>query len=155
MNLTLTSSAFKNGDMIPIRHTCDGEGTSPELSWGQVPEQAKSLALVVDDPDSPSGTYVHWVVYNIPPHTKGLTENIPRQPHLTDGTKQGFNNSGHTGYFGPCPHIGVHRYNFKLYALDTKLELRNEATKNDLEKAMKGHILSETCLMGEYERKQT
>jgi Raf kinase inhibitor-like YbhB/YbcL family protein len=155
MNLTLSSTAFKEGGLIPVRYTCDGEGMSPPLAWTEIPVNTVSLALIVDDPDSPTGTWVHWVVYNIPPSVKKFPENLTRQPHLNDGTKQGVNDSHRNGYFGPCPHSGIHRYNFKLYALDKKLDLKSGAAKTDVEKAMHGHILQECCLMGEYQRKES
>ncbi len=153
MVLTLSSTAFKEGDMIPVRHTCDGEGMSPPLTWVNVPEKAASLALIVDDPDSLAGTWVHWVMYNIPIRAGGVAENLPRLPHLTNGTKQGLNDAHHTGYVGPCPRSGAHRYHFKLYALDIKLELAHNAVKSEVVKAMQDHILEESCLTGSYQKK--
>lgn len=151
MAIKLTSSAFEEGDAIPARHTCDGQDISPPLSWEAVPEGARSLALIVDDPDAPSGTFVHWVIYNLPADSEELAEGVPNEQTLSDGAMQGVNGFGTVGYRGPCPPGGVHRYFFKLYALDAELELSAGATKEDLLDAMEGHVLAEGQLMGTYQ----
>ncbi len=125
MEIKLKSPAFGEGEMIPNKHTCDGEDISPLLEWSSVPAPCKSLALICDDPDSPSGTWVHWVIYNIPPQTNKLKEDIPVSRTLEDGSRQGTNDFRKIGYGGPCPHVGTHRYNFKLYALDAVPEARS------------------------------
>lgn len=152
MKINVTSSAFKDGGTIPSLYTCDGDDTSPDISWAGIPDAAKSIAMIADDPDAPRGTWVHWVIYNIPPQSEGLPQNVPPDKILGDGSMQGMNDSGQTGYGGPCPPGGVHRYFFKVYALDTRLSLGPGATKKDLEDAMKGHILAEGQLMGRYKR---
>lgn len=145
MAMKLTSPEFKNNDNIPKRFTCQGEDISPELDIQGLPDGAKSLALIVDDPDAPMGTWVHWVVYDIPVASKIKENSIPG--------KQGINNFGRRDYGGPCPPSGTHRYFFKLYALDKELNLKEGVSKKDLEKAMEGHILEKTELVGLY-RKQ-
>ena len=154
MTLKVTSSAFQQGGSIPAKYTCEGEDVSPPLSWSGVPGNAKSVAMIVDDPDAPDPAkpqrvYVHWVVYNIPVQATSLAENASKSG--VGGAVQGKNDWGNTGYGGPCPPIGRHRYFFKLYALDTTLNLKN-ATKADLERAMKGHILDSGELMGTYQK---
>ena len=153
MKLELTSSAFKEGDSIPTRHTCDGEDASPALRWSGVPAGAKSLALICDDPDAPSGTWVHWVLYDLPTSASELPEAVPASEVTPQGAKQGTNDFRRLGYGGPCPPPGkAHRYFFKLYALDQLSNLKAGATKAQLETAMKGHILAEGQLMGTYKR---
>ncbi|MBS3104901.1 YbhB/YbcL family Raf kinase inhibitor-like protein [Candidatus Woesearchaeota archaeon] len=144
--MELTSSAFTHNSAIPSEYTCDGNDLSPELMISDVPSNAKSLVLISDDPDAPVGTWDHWVVFNIPP----LTASIPKgtEPKGTAGK----NSWGRTGYGGPCPPSGTHRYFFKLYALDTTLNLPQGAAKKDLEKAMQGHIVAQAQLMGNYKR---
>ncbi len=149
----ITSTAFKEGEMIPQRYACDGQNFSPPLKWQSVPGQAKSLALIADDPDAPAGIWVHWVIFNIPSATNGLPENVPTKDSLLDGSVQGKNDSRDIGYDGPCPPGGTHRYYFKLYALDTMLKLPSGSTKLELLKAMDGHIVAQTQLMGRYSRK--
>lgn len=153
MNIELKSAAFEEGAMIPKLYTCDGKDISPPLSWSGVPAGAKSIALIMDDPDAPRGTWVHWVLFNIPPDTKSLAENAPRAPSLPNGAKHGANSWPKLGYGGPCPPGGTHRYYFKAYALDTILALESGITKSQLLKAMEGHILAEGQLMGRYTRK--
>ena len=148
MALTLSSDAFKNGGDIPSRFTCDGAGTAPALSWSGAPEGTKSFVLIVDDPDAPSGTFVHWVVVDLPASTTSLAEGGT----LPAGARTGKNDFGKVGYGGPCPPSGTHRYFFKLYALDTALGLNPGATKADLLAAMQGHVLAEGQLMGRYGR---
>jgi hypothetical protein len=152
MALKITSSAFTEGGMIPKQHTCDGADISPALSWTGVPESTKSLALICDDPDAPMGTWVHWVLFNIPPGEPGLSAKIPSSANLSNGAKHGTNDFRRLGYGGPCPPGGTHRYYFKLYALDTALALDSGATKSKVEEAMQGHILAEGQLMGKYQR---
>jgi len=152
MEIKVKSEAFEEGGMIPKKYTCDGEDASPPLSWTGVPEGTKALALICDDPDAPVGTWVHWVIFNIPPDTTGLSENIPPERVLESGARQGRNDFGNIGYGGPCPPRGTHRYYFKLYALDKKVDLEPGATKDELLKAMEGHILAEGRLMGRYKR---
>jgi len=152
MEIKVKSEAFEEGGMIPKKYTCDGEDASPPLSWTGVPEGTKALALICDDPDAPVGTWVHWVIFNIPPDTTGLSENIPPERVLESGARQGRNDFGNIGYGGPCPPRGTHRYYFKLYALDKKVDLEPGATKDGLLKAMEGHILAEGRLMGRYKR---
>jgi Raf kinase inhibitor-like YbhB/YbcL family protein len=147
MNLQVTSSAFQHGAMIPRTYTCDGSDISPPLSWRGVPAGAKSIALIMDDPDAPRGIWVHWVLFNIPPGTTGLGEG------MDGGAQQGSNSWRRTGYGGPCPPGGTHRYYFKVYALDILLTLETGVTKAQLLKAMDGHVLAEGQLMGRYSRK--
>ena len=153
MPLTLTSSAFSPGGTIPRKHTCDGPDVSPALNWTDPPAGTQSWALIMDDPDAPVGTWVHWVLYDLPAAARALPENMPKQEQLPDGSRQGRNDFRRTGYGGPCPPAGpAHRYFFKLYALDAKLGLRAGATKADVERAMQGHILGQAELMGRYGR---
>jgi Raf kinase inhibitor-like YbhB/YbcL family protein len=153
MALEIKSSAFKNGGPIPPKYTCKGQDLSPPLSWSGMPEGAKSIALICDDPDAPAMTWVHWVMYNIPSDQKGLKEGTPKDPELINGTLQGVTDFRRIGYGGPCPPPGgPHRYYFKLYALDTVLNLKAGATKEALLEAMEGHILEETQLMGTFKR---
>jgi Raf kinase inhibitor-like YbhB/YbcL family protein len=153
MAIEVRSSAFEDGDAIPARYTCDGPDVSPPLSWGSVPDGTQSLALVTDDPDAPRGTFVHWVIYNLPPDTRRLPEDVPNQQTLPNGAAQGVNGAGSVGYMGPCPPSGTHRYFFKVYALDTELALGGGATKQEVLDAMEGHILGEGQLMGTYRRR--
>jgi Raf kinase inhibitor-like YbhB/YbcL family protein len=158
MGLTLSSPAFVAGGEIPELFTCEGKDLSPALEWTGVPEGAKSLVLIVDDPDAPDPlapkmTWVHWVLYNLPPTTQGLAQAVASR-ELPAGARQGTNDWKRTGYGGPCPPIGRHRYFHKLYALDTALPDLGPATKPDVEAAMKGHILTHAELMGTYEKKK-
>jgi hypothetical protein len=154
MKPELISPAFKEGESIPTRHTCDGEDVSPPLKWTRVPEGARSVALICDDPDAPAGTWVHWVLYDLPSTVTELPEAIAPSETTPQGAKQGTNDFQRLGYGGPCPPPGKpHRYFFKLYALDTQLDLKPRATKKDVVNAMKGHILAEGQLMGTYKRK--
>lgn len=153
MAFDLKSSAFAAEDNIPKKHTCDGPDLSPALAWGEPPAGAQSLSLIMDDPDAPAGTWVHWVLYDLPATARELPEGLPKQEELSNGARQGRNDFRRIGYGGPCPPPGgPHRYFFKLYALDTKTNLRAGATKAELEKAMRGHILGKTELMGRYKR---
>ena len=154
LKLQLSSTAFAEGQLIPHRHGFDDQNISPALQWSGVPPAAKSLALICDDPDAPAGTWVHWVIYDLPPHTDGLSENVPKSPELANGARQGMNDFKRPGYGGPAPPAGKpHRYFFKLYALDLKPDLKPGLTKKDLLKAMEGHVLAEGQLMGTYQRK--
>jgi Raf kinase inhibitor-like YbhB/YbcL family protein len=148
----LWSNAFKEGEFIPRKYTCDDINVSPPLGWDRIPVKAKSLALICDDPDAPMGTWVHWVIYNIPVNINNLAENIPSDGVLETGALQGTNDFRKTGYGGPCPPGGTHRYYFKIYALNSELELNPGATKGELLHAMEGHILSDGKLMGKYSR---
>ena len=152
MAFTLQSSAFQNGGSIPKKFSCEAADVSPELSWSGVPEKTQSFALIADDPDAPMGTWVHWVIYDLPPNTAKLPEGVPKQEQAASGA-QGKNSSGKIGYGGPCPPPGKpHRYFFKLYALDSKLNLKPGARKPEVEAAMKGHVLAQAELMGKYGR---
>ena len=158
MSLTLTSKAFAHQGEIPSVHTCQGRDVSPSLSWGGVPQGTKSLVLIVDDPDAPDPraprmTWVHWVLYDIPPTAAGLPEAVARGA-LPEGTRQGVNDWKRTGWGGPCPPIGRHRYFFKLYALDAALGDLGTPTKAKLEAAMKGHVIAQAQTMGTYEKKK-
>jgi Raf kinase inhibitor-like YbhB/YbcL family protein len=152
MSLGLTSPAFQQGSPIPVAYSCRGRDVSPALNWGESPAGTKSLALIMDDPDAPMGTWVHWVIYNIPASARGLPEAVPAGPQLKDGSLQGKNSGGQNGYNGPCPPSGTHRYFFKLYALDTALSLSSGANKDQLLKAMQGHILAQAELMGTFSK---
>lgn len=156
MSLTLTSPAFRHNGEIPPHYTCDRDDVSPPLSWSGVPGGAKSLVLIVDDPDAPDPqapkmTWVHWVLYNISPNTTGLAEGVAAKD-LPQGALEGINDWKRTGYGGPCPPIGRHRYFHKLYVLDTVLPDLGRPTKAKLEKAMQGHVLAQAELVGTYQR---
>ena len=150
---TLRSADFANGGDIPKRFTCSGEDQSPALEWQGTPAGTKSLALIADDPDAPAGTWVHWVIFNIPATANGLHGGVERKDQLADGTRQGRNDFRKIGYNGPCPPPGTpHRYFFKLYALNADLALGSGASKGDLEHAMAGHILGHAEWMGTFRR---
>jgi Raf kinase inhibitor-like YbhB/YbcL family protein len=151
MTLSITSSAFAQGEKIPAVYSCDGKGISPPLAWTGAPAGTKSFGLIMDDPDAPMGTFVHWVIYNLPGSTSGLPEAVAKDAALADGTRQGPNSMRRPGYIPPCPPGGTHRYYFKLYALDTVLDLES-AAKDELLKAMQGHILAEGELMCTFSR---
>ena len=150
--MTLTSTAFDHEAAIPQRFSCDGDDVSPALSWAGVPEGTESFAFIVDDPDAPGGTFVHWVYFNIPSDTTELPEGVPTVDRPSQGGVQGQNNFRRTGYGGPCPPGGTHRYFFNLYALDTTVDLEPGAGKGDLMAAMDGHVLAQAQLMGTYTR---
>jgi Raf kinase inhibitor-like YbhB/YbcL family protein len=157
MTLTLKSNVFDQGGGIPSKYTCEGKDISPPLAWAGVPKTARSLVLIVDDPDAPDPkapkmTWVHWVLFNIPPDVSGLPEGTT-SAKLPSGAGEGLNDWKQTGYRGPCPPIGRHRYFYKLYALDTVLEGLSTPTKAKVEAAMKGHIIAQTELMGTYQKK--
>lgn len=158
MSLTLTSAAFEHNGLIPFRHTCDGDDLSPPLLWTGVPASAQSLVLIVDDPDAPDPAapkmiWVHWVLYNLPPHAHGLPEGAAAKD-LPAGALQGTNDWKRTGYGGPCPPVGKHRYFHKLFALDVRLPDLKNPDKAALEKAMQGHILAHAELIGLYQRRR-
>ncbi|MFA5553416.1 MAG: YbhB/YbcL family Raf kinase inhibitor-like protein [Phycisphaerae bacterium] len=153
MEIKITSPAFQENQMIPEKYTCEGNDISPQLKWDAVPGGAKSIALICDDPDAPMGTWVHWVVYNLPADTRELPENFPDDETLPDGTRQGITDFGKTGYGGPCPPSGTHRYYFKIYALDITIDAVSVLDKKTLLKEMQGHILAQGQLMGKYKRK--
>lgn len=150
--MKVESAAFDEGAMIPRQYTCDGEDVSPPLTWTSAPDRTESLAIICDDPDAPMGTWVHWVLFNIPKDTEELMENVPPRDSLPNGAIHGTNDFRKLGYGGPCPPSGTHRYYFKLYALDTKLDLEPGVTKEELLKSMEGHVLAEGQLMGRYAR---
>jgi Raf kinase inhibitor-like YbhB/YbcL family protein len=153
MSLTISSPSFANGGEIPAQFTCTGVDVSPKLVWGEPPTGTKSSALLVDDPDAPVGNWNHWVMWNIPANSRGLSEGVTKQAQLPDDSQQGTNDFHKIGYNGPCPPAGKpHRYYFKLFALDTKLDLKPTAGKKELEAAMKGHVLAEAEWMGHFHR---
>ena len=150
--LQLKSSAFSNGGTIPSKFTCDGPDLSPGLSWNDPPTDTKVFALIMDDPDAPAGTWVHWVLYDLPASLRELPEGVPKKKDLESGARQGSNDFGKIGYGGPCPPRGAaHRYSFRLYALDRPAQLRAGAAKSDVERAMKGHILAQSELIGRFQ----
>ncbi|MCI0437296.1 MAG: YbhB/YbcL family Raf kinase inhibitor-like protein [Gemmatimonadetes bacterium] len=157
MALSITSSSFAHGEAIPARHTCEGDDTSPALEWRGTPEGTRSFALIVDDPDAPDPaaprmTWVHWILYDIPSTATGLPEDVQRDA-LPPGTREGVNDWKRTGWGGPCPPIGRHRYFHKLYALDVMLGPLDRPTKQDVERAMQGHILAQAELVGTYQKR--
>ena len=154
MSLTLTSDAFANGQSIPAKYSFIGKNISPDLAWDEPPAGTQSFALIVDDPDAPMGTWVHWVLYNIPANQRNLQEELPITGKNGDPNAiyAGKNSSGNIRYDGPCPPSGTHRYYFKLYALDTTLSLLPGATKDQVLKEMKGHILAQGELMGTFSK---
>ena len=152
MAITITSTVFNEGTLIPRDYSCDGKDISPPLSWAGVPEGTKSLAIICDDPDAPVGTWVHWVLFNIPATVHELPQGVKPDKVLENGAKHGINDFRKLGYGGPCPPGGTHRYYFKIYALDNELPQEPGITKAELLKAMKGHILAEGQLMGKYKR---
>ena len=146
--MKITSSAFQEGGNIPSKFTCDGSDTSPPLQITGVPSEAKSLVLIADDPDAPGGLFTHWLIWNIPPQTNSISEgSAPKGVH-------GTNDFGKSGYKGPCPPPGIHRYSFKIYALDRELDLRGGAKRSQLDAAMKGHVVAQGVLVGRYARKK-
>jgi Raf kinase inhibitor-like YbhB/YbcL family protein len=153
MSFALSSKSFPKDADIPKKFTCDGSDVSPELSWTDAPSGTKSFVLVADDPDAPVGTWTHWVLFDLPPEAKNLAEGTPKNEELANGARQGRNDFRKIGYNGPCPPPGKpHRYYFKLYALDTKLDLKPGAGKQEVERAMQGHIRAQAEWMGRYQR---
>lgn len=153
MSLVLETKAFPKGGEIPNKYTCSGEDVSPALSWSGAPAGTKAFALIVEDPDAPSGTFTHWVVYDLPADARQLPENVSKTDDLSGGGRQGRNDFRRTGYGGPCPPPGrPHRYFFRLYALNSALNLPAGASKREVESAMRGHVLAQTELMGKFAR---
>ncbi|MCX5708646.1 MAG: YbhB/YbcL family Raf kinase inhibitor-like protein [Candidatus Omnitrophica bacterium] len=142
---TITSIVFRSGELIPPEYTCEGRNINPPLKFACIPEKTKSMALIMEDPDVPQGIYVHWVRYNIPPKRTIAPDSLPGKPGKTDASEKGL-------YVGPCPRSGVHRYYFKIYALNSQLEFKSPPTKEELEKAMHGHILASAELIGLYSK---
>lgn len=153
MPFELTSPAFGPGEPIPRQYTCDGKDISPPLEWSDPPQGTRSFMLISDDPDAPVGTWVHWVLYDLPAETRALPEAISPDAELPDGGRHGKNSWRRLGYGGPCPPSGTHRYFFKLYALDAVLDLAAGVNKEQLVRAMEGHILAQAEVMGTYARK--
>ena len=153
MSFVLETKAFPKGGEIPGKYTCSGEDVSPALSWSGAPQETKSFALIVEDPDAPSGTFTHWIVYDLPATTHQLPENVSKSDDLSGGGRQGRNDFRRVGYGGPCPPPGrSHRYFFKLYALSAALNLPAGASKRDVESAMRGRIIAQVELMGKFAR---
>jgi Raf kinase inhibitor-like YbhB/YbcL family protein len=154
MNFTISTSAFREGGTIPVQYTCDGSDISPPLKWEGSPAGTKSFAIIMDDPDAPSGTFIHWVIYDIPADTNILSEGLAKDPDLSKGIKQGISSFRRTGYGGPCPPPGSpHRYFFTIYALDIQITgLVSKASKQDVENKIKGHIIGKAIVMGKYGR---
>ena len=151
--MNLTSVTFQAGLPIPVEFTCDGADRSPQLAWSEIPVATRSFALVCDDPDAPCGTWVHWVLFNLPADAVELAPGVPRVPELPSGARQGVNDSGEIGYSGPCPPRGKpHRYFFRLYSLDTALSLAPGVSRSALDHAIGSHILAEATTMGTYQR---
>lgn len=150
--LTVTSPVVRPGMAMPEKYTCDGANVSPPFQWKGVPAAAKSVAVIVDDPDAPGKTWVHWVLFNWPVGDTSLAENIPQRDKLPNGAVQGRNDFGHAGYGGPCPPKGTHRYFFRVYALDCQLDLTPAATRADVDQAMAGHVVASGELMATYQR---
>lgn len=153
MAFEIKSAAFKEGEGIPKKYSCDGQDLSVPLTWTDPPAGTHSFALIADDPDAPMGTWVHWVLYDLPAETRQLPEGVPKQETLKDGAKQGMTDFRSIGYGGPCPPPGpAHRYFFKLYAVDRKIDIKPGATKRQVLESIKGHTLGEAQLMGRYKR---
>lgn len=152
MAFTLESNAFTSGNPLPSRNTCDGADLSPPLAWSGAPATTKTFALIVDDPDAPAGTWVHWMLWNIPATVTSLREGLEKSKQLADGTRQGITDFRRPGYGGPCPPSGTHRYFFRIFALDAPLDLAPTATRTELDSAMKGHVLAKAELMATYSR---
>lgn len=150
--MELSSTVFKHGASIPKQYSCDGPNISPPLQWSGTPQNTQSFTLIVDDPDAPRGTWVHWILFNIPPGVVALPENIMKTRTIPNGARQGMNDFREIGYGGPCPPGGKHRYNFTLYALDTELMIDPGSLRAAVEKAMQGHVLATSQLMGTYQR---
>jgi Raf kinase inhibitor-like YbhB/YbcL family protein len=151
--MKIISPAFADGAPVPVEHTCEGNGSSPGLAWSEVPVNTRRFALVCDDPDAPRGTWVHWLLFNLPADAVELAPAVPPAPELPSGARQGINDSGNVGYGGPCPPRGrPHRYFFRLYALDCTLNLAPGVKRPDLDQAMAGHVLADATLMGTFQR---
>ena len=154
MGFALESSQLRPGESIPRQFTCDDKDVSPPLHWNSAPAGTKSFSLLTEDPDAPGGTFIHWMLYDLPANATELPQNVPQKKELPNGARQGRNGFGRIGYGGPCPPSGpAHRYYFRLYALDRKLDLAAGASRAELDRAMKGHILAQAELMGRYKRR--
>jgi Raf kinase inhibitor-like YbhB/YbcL family protein len=152
-SLSLSSPSFKEGESIPIEFTCDGKNSSPALHWKDLPRNTESLVLILQDPDAPSGIFTHWVIFNLPPPIDGIPSGMPPLKDLMNAEKQALNDFGKVGYGGPCPPNGMHHYIFTLYALDNTLRVPGGASKEEVLKAMEGHVLAEAKLTATYKRK--
>lgn len=153
MAISLSSLAFKEGERIPTKYTCEGQDVSPPLSWNQIPPKTQALALIMDDPDAPIGVFTHWVIFNLPPDSRGLAEAVPVEKQLPSGALQGKNDFGKIGCGGPCPPSGSpHHYRFTLYALDKRLDLTAGVSKKQALEAMEGHIIAQSQVIGIYQR---
>lgn len=152
MDIQVKSPAFKDGEKIPEKYTCSGDGISPPIAWETPSDNVESFALICEDPDAPMGTFTHWVVYDMPTDVHALPEKVPNEDKLPIGGTHGINSLRRSGYTSPCPPSGTHRYFFKVFALDSKLGLKPGAGKDEVLKAMKGHIVGEGQLMGTYSR---
>jgi Raf kinase inhibitor-like YbhB/YbcL family protein len=148
----VSSPVIKRDETIPMEYTCDSTNVSPELNIGSVPHETKSIALICEDPDAPKGLFTHWILFNLPPDLKDLPKGMPTKPELDNGARQGKNDSGKIGYFGPCPPSGIHRYFFRFFALDTMLNLPSGVDRQRFLEAIKGHILAEGEIMTTYTR---
>lgn len=153
VSIELRSSAFSNGELMARRNSCDGDDISPPLSWRNLPSGVQSIALIVDDPDAPAGTWVHWLLFDLPADLNSLPEGLPKTENLSSGGRQGLNDFRRFGYDGPCPPRGTHRYFFKIFAVDSVLDLSGEVTKEKLLSALAGHVLATGQLIGRYRRK--
>lgn len=152
MEITVKSPAFEQGKPIPEEYTCDGRNISPPLRWSNIPEEAQSLAMIVDDPDAPRGTFTHWIIWNIPPDLAEFSANVDKEKMLPNGARQGINDAGKIGYTGPCPPSGTHRYFFKVYALDSTIDLAPGANRKQIDDALRGKTIAQGELMGTYKR---
>lgn len=152
MDIQITSPAFKNQEMIPAKYTCDGQNISPPLEFTNIPEDTRTLALIVEDPDAPMGTFTHWITYNMPPDIAELPEALPDDETLMNGARQGINDFDRIGYGGPCPPKGTHRYYFRIYALNAVIDSTSMVNKQDIWEKMQGQIITAGELMGKYKR---
>lgn len=152
MEITIKSTSFEDGAMIPKKYTCDGDNVSPPLSWTSGPATTKTYAIICDDPDAPFGTWVHWVIFNIPANVKELPENVAKFKLLANGAVQGWDSAHQLGYQGPCPPSGTHRYIFRIFALDVRMRLPPGSSAAELQKNIEGHILAKGQLTGRYKR---
>ena len=153
MKIKITSPAFEEGGLIPTKYTCDGSNISPPLKWDFVPPGTESIVIICEDPDAPSGTWIHWILFNLPAECRELAENIPDDETLHDGTRQGINDFGSIGYSGPCPPWGTHRYLFKIFALNESIDIVHLVDKKILTLTIEGRIIAEGCLTGIYRKK--
>jgi Raf kinase inhibitor-like YbhB/YbcL family protein len=150
--MKIASSAFQNNGAIPRKYTCDGDDVSPPIEWSEVPANARTVALICDDPDAPKHDFVHWVLFNVAPNAGAVPEHVPRRAELADGACQGTNDFGKVGYGGPCPPSGTHHYRFTLYAVDTELRVNPSARKEAVLAAMQGHVIESAQLTATYQR---